>query len=114
VSNPAIRKIIASRAKRVGALNRYKAKGVIGENNRALVEARDLDALTDLKQRAEVQRLIKAENADREQLFREIAAAQNVDLSQLPRIRETYAGTLRAKARPGDWIQTPDGNWKQK
>jgi uncharacterized protein len=114
ISNPAIRTIIASRAARLSALNEWKARGVIGENNQALVEARSLDAVPGLKERADVQRLVKDENADREQLYREIAAAKNVELSLLPKIRETYASTLRDKARPGDWIQQPDGAWVQK
>ena len=76
------------------------------------LEIRDLDAV-DLRSRAEVQRLVKEENADRERLFGEIATAKNVDRSQLPRIRETYAKTLRANARSGDWIQAADGSWKQ-
>jgi uncharacterized protein YdbL (DUF1318 family) len=114
ISNPAIRTIIASRAKRLAAVNAWKARGVIGESNQALLAIRNLDAVAGLKERAEVQKLVKDENADREQLFREIAAAKNVDLSQLPKIRETYASTLREKARPGDWIQQPDGTWVQK
>jgi uncharacterized protein YdbL (DUF1318 family) len=114
VSSPAIRKIIESRASRVAQINEFKAQGVIGENNRALLEARALDKLTDLKARAQVQQLVKAENADRETLFKEIAVAKNVELSQLPKIQETYAATLRDNARPGDWIQMPDGSWKQK
>lgn len=114
VTNPAIRKIIDLRARRLPEINRYKSLGVIGENNRALLEVRAIDSLDDLKARAEVQRLVKAENADREELFREIAAAKGVDLSQLPRIQETYAATLRENARPGDWIQLPDGKWTQK
>lgn len=114
ISNPAIRKIIDARAARLADVNKYKAMGVIGESNQALLEIRNLEAVSDLRARAEVQRLVKAENADREQLFKEIAAAKNVDLSQLPKIRETYAATLRQDARPGDWIQMPDGSWKQK
>jgi uncharacterized protein YdbL (DUF1318 family) len=114
VSNPAIRKLIESRAERIADINRLKATGAIGESNRALLEIRKLDAVGDLRERAEVQRLVKAENADREQLFREIAAAKNVEVSQLEKIRETYAATLREKARPGDWIQLPDGTWQQK
>ena len=74
----------------------------------------DLDAVQGLKERADAQKLIKDENADREQLFKEIAAAKNVELSQLPQIRTTYAETLREKAHPGDWIQLPDGSWAQK
>lgn len=114
VTSPAIRKIIQSRAARVADLDRYKDQGVIGENNQGMVEARNLETLSDLKARAEVQRLVKAENADREELYKEIAAAEGVELSQLPRIKETYAGTLRANAKPGHWIQEPGGAWKQK
>jgi uncharacterized protein len=114
VSNPAIRSIIGSRAARLESLNGWKRQGVVGENNQALVEVRNLDAVPGLKERADVQRLVRDENADREQLFREIAAAKNVDLSQLPRIQATYAETLRSTAHPGDWLQQPDGAWMQK
>ena len=113
ITNPAIREIIQSRAGRVQALNRFKGSGAVGENNRALVEVRQLDALA-LEERAAVQKLVRAENADRERMFKEIAAATGTDLSQLPRIRSTYATTLRQKARRGDWIQMPDGSWRQK
>jgi uncharacterized protein YdbL (DUF1318 family) len=113
-TSPAIRKIIDSRAARLAQLNTYKSSGVIGENNKGDVEIRDLAAVTDLRARAEVQKLVRAENADREQLYGEIAAAKNVDPSQLGLIRETYAETLRENARPGDWIQLPDGGWRQK
>lgn len=114
VSSPAIRKIIDSRAARVADLDRYKAQGVIGENNQGLVEPRALETLPDLKARAEVQRLVKAENADREELYKEIAAAKGVDLAQITKIRETYASTLRDNAKTGDWIQLADGTWKKK
>lgn len=113
-TNPAIRKIIESRAARLAEIDRYKTQGVIGENKSGDVEVRDLAAVTDLRARAEVQKLVRAENADREQLYGEIAAAKNIDPSQLARVRETYAETLRANARTGDWIQLPDGTWKQK
>ena len=114
ITNPAIRKIIDSRATRLAAINDLKAKGVIGESNQALLVVRNLDAIQGLKARADAQKLVKDENADREQLFKEIAAAKNVDLAQLPQIRATYAGTLREMAHPGDWTQLPDGSWVQK
>ena len=113
ITNPAIRKIIQSRAARVRELNRHKSSGAVGESNKALIEVRQLDALA-LQQRAAVQKLVRAENADRERMFKEIAAATGTDLSQLPQIRSTYATTLRQKARRGDWIQMPDGTWRQK
>ncbi|MEM9291728.1 MAG: DUF1318 domain-containing protein [Acidobacteriota bacterium] len=113
ITNPAIRRIIESRAQRVSELNQLKAAGVLGENNRALVEVRNLDSL-ELKDRAKVQRLVKAENEDRQTMFREIAAATDVDLSQLEQIQSTYADTLRRKAKAGTWIQLADGSWQQK
>lgn len=111
VTSPTIQRIIDSRAQRLGDIRRFKELGVLGESNEAQLVVRELSAVEDLKQRAQVQRLVKEENADRERLFEEIANIKNVDRSQLPRIRETYAETLRAKARPGDWIQRPDGEW---
>ena len=114
ITNPAIRAIIDSRAKRLEALNRYKTMGVLGEARTALVEIRDLARVSDLRERANVQRLVRDENSDRQQLFKEVAAATGVDPSQIERIQETYAETLRDKARPGDWIQSPDGEWLQK
>jgi uncharacterized protein YdbL (DUF1318 family) len=114
ITNPAIRRIIDSRAARLPAIRKFKNKGVIGEGNDALLTPRDLQSITDLKQRAEVQRLIRDENMDREELFKEIAAAKKVDLSQLARIKETYAATLRNDAAAGDWIQLPNGQWQQK
>jgi uncharacterized protein YdbL (DUF1318 family) len=114
ITNPAIRKIIDSRAARLDAVNALKAKGVIGESNQALLVIRNLDAIQGLKERADAQKLVKDENADREQLFKEIAVAKKVDLAQLPQIRATYAETLREMAHPGDWIQLPDESWVQK
>jgi uncharacterized protein YdbL (DUF1318 family) len=114
IENPAIRKIIDSRSARFNELRKYFDQGVLGENNKGLIEVRALDAIADLKARADVQRLVRAENADREELYKEIAAAKNVDLAQLPRIRETYAATLRQNAKSGDWIQQADGTWVKK
>ena len=114
VTSPAIRKIIESRGARVASLDKYKASGVIGENNKALLEIRSLDAISDLKSRAEAQRLVKDENSDRTELFAEIATAKKVDAAQIPKIQETYAQTIRERARAGEWIQMPDGAWKQK
>ncbi|MEM1180547.1 MAG: DUF1318 domain-containing protein [Acidobacteriota bacterium] len=113
ITNPAIRKIVESRAQRIPDLERYKSAGAVGENNRAMIEVRSLDAL-ELRDRAAVQKLIREENADRDRMFKEIAAATKADLSQLPQIQTTYAETLRQNAKAGDWIQSPNGAWARK
>lgn len=113
ITNPAIRQIIGSRGARAPEVDRYKGQGVLGENKDALLEARDLSSLP-LPQRAAVQKLIREENADRERMFKEIAAATGADLSTLPQIKATYAETLRQRARSGEWIQDANGQWRQK
>lgn len=112
ITNPAIRKIMESRSARLNDINKYKASRVLGENNKASVEVRQVESVP-TSEREAVQKLVRAENADRERMFKEIAAASGADLSQLPRIRATYAATLRQKAKRGDWIQMPDGGWRQ-
>ena len=114
VTSPKIERLIASRAQRLGEINRWKSQGVLGESNEALLVVRSLDSVSGLADRAAVQRLVSEENADRRKIFEEIAAIKQVDRSQLPRIQATYAETLRAQARPGDWIQMPDGQWARK
>lgn len=113
VTNPAIRRIIESRAQRVGELERYKDAGAVGESNEALVAIRDLSNLP-LPDRAKAQKIVREENADRERMFKEIAAATGAELSQLAQIQETYARTLRERASKGHWIQQPNGEWTQK
>jgi len=114
VTNPAIRKIIDSRGRRAPKLAPYRKLGVIGEGRDGFLVIRKLDAIGDLRKRAEVQKLVREENDDRRALYREIAAATNVDPSQIAKVAETYAATLREMARPGEWIQLPDGSWVQK
>lgn len=113
ISSPAIRKIIKQRATRVARVNQLKAQGVLGENKDALLEIRSLDSLA-LQERAAAQKLVRDENTDREEMFKEIAAATGTDLSQLPQIRATYAATLRERAHSGEWIQKTDRSWVKK
>lgn len=114
ITNPAIQKIIDSRAKRVDALERFKDMGVIGEGRDGMLAIRDLSRLEDLRQRAQVQKLVREENRDRQALYREIAEAKDLDPSQVSQVAQTYAETLRERAEKGHWVQLPDGSWKQK
>jgi uncharacterized protein YdbL (DUF1318 family) len=31
-----------------------------------------------------------------------------------PRLREALAKAVRERAKPGDWVQQPDGSWAKK
>jgi uncharacterized protein YdbL (DUF1318 family) len=114
ISNPAIQKIIDSRAKRVDEIKRFKDMGVIGEANDGTLAIRDLSRLEDLRQRARVQKLVREENEDRKALYREIAKAKDLEPSQIPRVASTYAETLRERAAKGHWIQLENGEWKRR
>ncbi len=34
--------------------------------------------------------------------------------SDTPRVREAFAKANREKARPGEWVQQPNGQWARK
>jgi uncharacterized protein YdbL (DUF1318 family) len=111
MTNPAIKKFVDSRIARLPNIDKYKALGIIGENNHASVEIRSADAVKDPQGREEVQRLVQDENADRTAQFLEVAKQQKKDMSK---VREEYAQTFRDRAKAGEWIQLPDGVWKKK
>lgn len=114
----AILEIVDSRAARMPAIDAYKAGGVIGENKAALVEIVDLDLIEEPDARAEVERVVRAENADRERLYALLAAVggggDQEREARVRTIRERYAVILRDAAHPGEWIQLPDGSWERK
>jgi len=67
-----------------------------------------------LKERAEVQQLVEAENRDRDALYAEIAKANNFSNDAIPKIKSIFAKSWIDQARSGWWIQDAQGNWKKK
>ncbi|HHK60474.1 MAG TPA: DUF1318 domain-containing protein [Desulfobacterales bacterium] len=98
-----INEIKARMLARLPTINALKAKGVVGENNRGLLEYRSSD-----RPQAEV---VEAENADRLAVYRAIAQKQGVDPSLVGARR---ARQIAAKALPGTWLQNEQGQWYQK
>jgi uncharacterized protein len=113
VSTPAIRNIRASLANRFPQLQPLYGKGAIGETNNGLIAARDIGALS-LKEKADVNRLVEQENADRQALYTEIIRANSLDPSQLGEIQRLFANSWRDKSAPGWWIQQDNGQWGRK
>ncbi|MGI5869307.1 MAG: YdbL family protein [Kiritimatiellia bacterium] len=54
---------------------------------------------------------VKAENADRAKVYEAIAKKEGVSAALVGQRR---AKQLAAQARPGEYIQGPDGSWKKK
>ncbi|MCU0975018.1 MAG: YdbL family protein [Steroidobacteraceae bacterium] len=112
VSSPATRRLVASMEARHGQLEPYYASGAVGLTADGLVELRDANAVP-LAERNAARKLVADENADRNALYREIAAA-NGNPGWEPDIRSTFAQRWIAKARSGWWYRDAAGGWKQK
>ncbi len=113
VSTPAIRSLKASMASRYPQLQPMYSKGAIGETSTGYVAVRDAGALS-LKERADVNRLVEQENADRRALYTEIIKANNLDMGMLAEVQRLFANSWRDKSSPGWWIQQDNGQWVKK
>ena len=113
VSNPAIRALKDSIKRRSEAIKPYMDRGNVGIGQDGLLVIRNNDGLS-LKERAEVNQLLGAENRDREALYAEIAKANNIPNENIPRIKSIFAKSWIEQARPGWWIQDSQGSWRKK
>ena len=95
-----IRKRMISRLPEIKAL---KAKGLVGENNKGFLEF--------VGQQKEKQGIVKAENQDRQKVYRAIAKQQETTVELVGKHR---AAQIAAKAQPGTWLQDANGKWYQK
>jgi uncharacterized protein len=113
VSNPAIRALKDSIKNRSGSIKPFMDRGNVGITKDGLLTVRTTEGLN-LKERAEVQQLVDAENRDRESLYLEIAKANNFPPESVAKIKSIFARSWAEQAQPGWWIQDAQGNWKKK
>ncbi|HEV8343342.1 MAG TPA: YdbL family protein [Candidatus Binatia bacterium] len=113
ISNPAIRSLKDSIRTRSDSIKPYMDKGNVGLNRDGLLVVRSTEGLN-LKERAEAQQLVEAENRDREALYAEIAKANNFPREKMPDIKRIFANSWIDQARSGWWIQDAQGNWRKK
>jgi uncharacterized protein YdbL (DUF1318 family) len=113
VSSPAVTRIKQSMGARFGEMEKFFASGAIGLTKDGMVDVRDLNAVA-LPDRATVKRLVSEDNADRAQLYAEIAKASNHPEWEAD-IKKSFAKRWVATgAKPGWYYQGDDGAWKQK
>lgn len=114
ISTPSIRALRSSLAERFKSLEGFYRGGALGENNRGYVEIRDESGLN-LKEKANLRRLVDAENRDRKALYKEILEANKLDVQFLDEVERLFANSWRGKkVVPGTWIQKDDGAWVRK
>ena len=95
-------------------LNRYKAEGIIGENNLGGVT---LLAPENVKpaNRQFIENLIKEDNEDRQVVMnRVIETNETLQPKDLLRVKKMFASLNRDKALKGERLQLDDGTWIQK
>lgn len=103
---PQVQAALDGRRQRYDQLQEYKQQGWLGENNRGLVEA--------LNDSSSAKRLAVEENADRMTIYRAIVDQHQLGEKGLDLVQQAFASVKRDKAKPGDYIQTAEGDWIQK
>lgn len=113
VSTPAIRQLVASMEERHTRLKKYYDAGAIGLTRDGLVEVRDQN-LVPLPERNAARKLVADENADRANLYREIAAGNGHPEWETD-IRNTFAERWASRAASEGWyFQDKSGAWQKK
>jgi len=111
IDSPEIRQLRASMESRFASLQPFYAAGFIGIQADGSLAVRDA-ASVPLKDRNQVNKLVAAENSDRQSLYQAIANA-NGHPEWATQIKSTFAASWVSNAQPGWWYQS-SGSWKQK
>ncbi len=112
ITTPEIRQLIASRKQRYPRLRPFFIQGALGENNQGLLSLRSLAHLS-LKDTAQVKTLLTRENRDRQQLYRALVTANNLQPEQIAEVARIFARVNRQEAQTGWWVQEDNGQWKK-
>lgn len=112
VATPAVRQITQSMEARHSQLKPYYDSGAVGFTNDGMIEVRDQNQVP-LPERNNVRKLVADENADRANLYREIASANGRPDWERD-IRTTFAQRWIDRASGGWYYKDSSGAWKQK
>jgi uncharacterized protein YdbL (DUF1318 family) len=107
INTPAISAIQSSMQSRHGKLVSFYSSGAVGLTKDGLIAVKDASAVP-LKDRQSLNSLVAAENADRNKLYKEIAAA-NAHPEWEAEIRSTFAQRWIQKAQSGWYYQDGSG-----
>jgi len=112
VNTPAIENLRKTMRERHQQIRPYYESGAVGITRDGGVALRDANVVP-LPERATVNNLVAASNADRTALYREIARA-NGKPEWEGEIRNTFAQRWIDRAQPGWYVQNPQGQWTKK
>lgn len=112
IDSPEIRQVRATMEGRFPSLKPFYDAGFIGIQADGLLTVRNAGSVP-LQDRNKVNKLVAAENADRQRLYQAIANA-NGHPEWTAQIKSTFAARWISNAQPGWWYQSTNGSWKQK
>lgn len=110
VNTAEIRTLRATMRTRFSALKPYYSKGLVGIKVDGFVTVR---GSVPLKDKNKLNKLVAAENADRQKLYQAIANA-NGHPEWSNQIKSTFANRWVGNAQSGWWYQASNGSWTQK
>ena len=113
VSTPKIKAIKKTLRKRYAKLHPFYTGLAVGEGRDGYLALRS-DKGLGLKQKRDLKLLVRKENADRKQLYTELAAANEIDRKEVPSIGALFSEQWQKKCRTGWWIQDRKGKWARK
>ena len=103
---PPIQQALSGRQSRFGDLQSLKTSGAVGEDNQGYIKV-----LNDLPGASQI---TAAENGDREIIYNAIVSQNGLSSDGLSQVQAVFAEVQRDKARSGDSIQLPSGEWTKK
>lgn len=112
IASPEIKRLTDSMEARFKDLAPYLDSGAVGISFDGFVALHDPNGVP-LADRNKVRALAANENADRAALYREIAQA-NGQPQWEQQIRGVFAQRWVTRAKPGWFVQEPNGEWKKK
>ena len=113
IANPLTVTIRHSMQQRLSRLVKFLDPGVIGQLKNGDLGVRDNSRLGKLATRQIVEKLIDAENSDRQALIAAIAYAHNRK-DAVDEFRRLMAAKWAQEMQSGWWFQDEQGNWIQK
>ena len=103
---PAIKQALSNRQARYDQLQKLKAENIVGEDSHGYVNT--------LRSSPDVDAIVSAENADRWVIYKGIAEQNSLGPEGRGVVEAVFAEVQREKARSGDQVQDPSGEWKKK
>lgn len=113
IANPMTVTIHHSMQQRVSRLVKFYEPGVIGMLKNGNLGVRDESRLGKIATRQIVEKLIDADNSDRQALIASVAKAHD-RLDAIDEFRKLMTKKWAKEMKPGWWYQDEEGNWIQK